>query len=103
MLPVRSIAVACALVALCIAYVPTRGQLGGPALYGDALLYADLVRGGVDVEAPFRYRVLVPLLARALPLAPSAALAAISWFSLAASYALVLRIAQRLQLGLSPR
>jgi hypothetical protein len=97
--PFRAIAAGCALLALCIAYVPMRGERGGPAVYGDAQLYVDLVRGGVDVEAPFRYRVVVPLLARALPLEPARALVAISWFSLAVSYALLLLIARRLQIG----
>ncbi len=95
----RAVAFGCALLGLCIAYVPMRGERGGPAVYGDAQLYVDLVRGGIDVEAPFRYRVVVPLLARALPLAPESALAAISWLSLAACYALLLLLARRLQIG----
>lgn len=97
--PFRALVFACSLLALCIAYVPMRGERGDPAVYGDAQLYADLVRGGVDIEAPFRYRVVVPLLARALPLTPGAALAAISWCSLAASYALVLVMARRLRIA----
>jgi hypothetical protein len=97
--PFRAIAAGCALLVLCIAYVPMRGERGGPAVYGDAQLYVDLVRGGVDVEAPFRYRVVVPLLARALPLAPASALVVISWLSLAASYALLLVVARRLSIG----
>lgn len=95
----RAVAFGCALLGLCIAYVPMRGERGGAAVYGDAQLYVDLVRGGIDVEAPFRYRVVVPLLARALPLSPERALALISWLSLAACYALLLRLAHRLQIG----
>lgn len=95
----RAVAFGCALLGLCIAYVPMRGERGGAAIYGDAQLYVDLVRGGIDVEAPFRYRVVVPLLARALPLAPERALALISWLSLAACYALLLLLARRLKIG----
>lgn len=107
MTPTRAWGVAFVLVTLCIAYVPSRGQLGGPALRGDAYWYGVMVEAGgtvserdvasiTEVEEPFRYRIVVPLLARALPLSPAEALAAISWASLAASYALMLMIARHL-------
>jgi hypothetical protein len=89
----RSLALAACTVAAAVAIVPKR------ALCGDAVLYTQLITGGVDVEAPFRFRVVVPWLARILPLAPAGALAAISYASLLASYTLVLLCALRLRLG----
>ena len=96
---VRSCAFAIALVAVCVAYVPDRSQLGSPALLGDSLSYAAMIERSHEVESPFRFRVVVPLLARALPTDAARALAWITWTSLAASYALVLESARRLRLG----
>ena len=91
--------VAAALFAVCVAYVPARGELGEDALVGDAISYASMVRGERAVPAPFRYRIIVPLLARALPVSPPQGLAIVSWASLLAAYLVILASARRLGLG----
>jgi hypothetical protein len=98
---VRSIAVALVLAAACVAFVPARGDHGDPALLGDSITYVAMVRGSPGAPPPFRYRAVVPALARALPLAPEHALAIVSLISLIAAYALVLQTSQRLGLSLA--
>lgn len=96
---VRAVAIAVLLVGVCIAYVPTRGEVFGPALVGDALSYAAMISGSDAVESPYRFRIVVPWLARALPLAPAHALALLSYLSLAATYACLLLLARALRIG----
>lgn len=95
----RRLLFAALLLTLCIAYVPMRGELGGEALLGDALEYVALIDGTRDVEAPYRYRVVVPFIARMLPLSAPRALICVSWLSLFATYALILHTSERLRIS----
>ena len=95
----RSLALSFVLVGICIVYVPTRGEVFGPALCGDARWYAAMIDGSEVVAEPYRFRLLVPLLASLLPLSPSSALAAVSWASLLATYTLLLETARRLHIA----
>lgn len=79
--------------AVCVALVPARGERGDAKLVGDAVSYVAMVHGSSAAPAPFRYRIVVPAIARALPLEPARALALVSLLALVATYALVLRTA----------
>lgn len=60
----------------------------------DAAAYVAMVEGrGADAPSPFKFRLLVPLLARALPLPPAEALQAITYLSLFGAYLLILNAA----------
>lgn len=81
-------------------------RVDGPTRYlnlagGDAAEYLAMVEGGPgDALPPFRYRVLVPFLAKVLPLPADQALRAISYASLFLAYLLLM--ATGLRLGLPP-
>lgn len=92
----RSLLLATVLAAVCIASVPARGEHGDAKLVGDSVSYVAMVLGSSAAPAPFRYRIVVPAIARGLPLAPARALALVSLLSLVATYALVLRTSRRL-------
>jgi hypothetical protein len=98
----RSVALALLVVLTCVAYVPVRGARVGATLVGDSLSYVAMIRGDDLVESPFRFRLVVPMLARLLPLPPAQALAVLSWLALAAVYALLLSSARRLGVSTWP-
>jgi hypothetical protein len=61
-----------------------------------------MIEGSVaSARAPFRYRVLVPLLARLLPFSPTASLRFISYLSLGTCYLLVLLTCSRMGISLT--
>ena len=67
---------------------------------GDSVAYAQMVEGQWrTMRVPFRYRVLVPLMARALPLPPLDALRAITYVSLFFCYVLILLTCRALDLS----
>lgn len=91
---------AAVLVAFGVWFVTLRDLAGQPP--GDAVYYAAMADGEADsVPAPFRFRVLVPALAAALPLASGAALQAISYVSLWVTYALGMLLCLRVGLPIA--
>jgi len=69
--------------------------LDGPTRYltiqGDTIAYVSMIEGDLSsTAAPFKYRVLVPLLARLLPLSPTESLRVISYASLLICYVIAL-------------
>ncbi len=92
-----------ALLALGDAFVLERGEAGptDPRIRGDARHYVAMVEGrSAEAPAPFKYRVLAPLVARALPWSPADALRIVTYASLAGFYAVALALCA--QAGLSP-
>lgn len=81
-------------------------QLNGPSydltISGDTLVYTDMIDGNIQgAREPFRYRVLVPLIARALPFSPTLGLKIIAYVSLFAAYVFAMSACKRLGLSLS--
>lgn len=71
------------------------------AIGGDTLVYVSMIEGRWSAAAqPFKYRILVPLLARLLVLTPLDALRFISYLSLFASYLVILLTCSRLGLSI---
>lgn len=82
-------------------------QLDGPSpemtISGDTLVYVAMIEGEIDsAPTPFKYRVLVPLIGRVLPLSPTASLKAIAYVSLFLTYLFALLACRKLGLGLLP-
>lgn len=70
---------------------------------GDARRYIAMARGNAEsVPVPFKYRFLVPALARILPWDAGSSLAAITYVCLFISYFVALMICRRIGLGLFP-
>jgi hypothetical protein len=90
---------AAALVALGVWLISLR-ELAGQ-MPGDAVYYAAMADGPMDaVPAPFRFRLLVPALAAALPLATEVALKAITYGSLWLTYVVGMVLCLRVGLPL---
>jgi hypothetical protein len=101
-----------ALVALGASLIVRQG-LFGPSGYGDVVydtrFYLAMIErhwpwdasAPAAIPAPFRFRILVPWIARALPFASGRSLALVTYVSLAASYFFSLLTCRRLGLGVA--
>lgn len=69
----------------------------------DSLIYIDIIKNGAtNIEHHFKYRILVPLLASALPFTPALSIKVISFISLFATFYLTLVFLNRVTIDLLP-